>query len=134
MCGRNINIQTKCGTYTAKSLSKRDSFSPSQSHETVPLNASRGVNHFIGRYLFQIKDDSRFFCRLRVFCEKRKISRPDFTNCWIIRCGSCLTSFSFLGPRPMLAIERSVTKRRKKYVHIEATCLLRYPSTPRDKD
>ncbi len=34
---RNKNIQTKCDPYTGKALSNHDSFSPFQSHETVPL-------------------------------------------------------------------------------------------------
>ncbi len=37
MYRRNINIKTKCGQHTGKALSNHESFSPSQSHETVPL-------------------------------------------------------------------------------------------------
>ncbi len=33
----NINIKTNCGSQTGKSLANHESFSPSQSHETVPL-------------------------------------------------------------------------------------------------
>jgi hypothetical protein len=39
----NKNIKTNCGKYTGKALSNHESFSPSQSHETVPLN--RGTIH-----------------------------------------------------------------------------------------
>ncbi len=38
MYRRNINIKTKCGQQTGKALSNHESFSPSQSHETVTLN------------------------------------------------------------------------------------------------
>jgi hypothetical protein len=31
------NVKTKCGQQTGKALSNHESFSPSQSHETVPL-------------------------------------------------------------------------------------------------
>jgi hypothetical protein len=37
MYSQNINIKTKCGQQTGKALSNHESFSPSQSHETVPL-------------------------------------------------------------------------------------------------
>jgi hypothetical protein len=33
-----INIKPKCGQQTGKALSNHESLSPSQSHETVPLN------------------------------------------------------------------------------------------------
>jgi hypothetical protein len=38
MYRRNINIKPKCGQQTGKALSNYERFSPSQSHETVPLN------------------------------------------------------------------------------------------------
>jgi hypothetical protein len=38
MYRRNINIKIKCGKQTGKALSNHESFSPSQSHETVPLS------------------------------------------------------------------------------------------------
>ncbi len=34
---RNIKIKTKCGQQIGKALTNHESFSPSQSHETVPL-------------------------------------------------------------------------------------------------
>ncbi len=37
----NKNIKTKCGQHTGKALSNHESFSPSQSHETVPLRPVR---------------------------------------------------------------------------------------------
>jgi hypothetical protein len=37
MYRRNINIKPKCGQQTGKALSNHESFSPSQSHDTVPL-------------------------------------------------------------------------------------------------
>jgi hypothetical protein len=37
MYRRNINIKTKRGQHTGKGLSNHESFSPSQSHKTVPL-------------------------------------------------------------------------------------------------
>ncbi len=37
MYRRNIHIKTKCGQHTCKVLSNHQSFSPSQSHATVPL-------------------------------------------------------------------------------------------------
>jgi hypothetical protein len=39
MYKRNINIKPKCGQQTGKALSNHERFSPSQSHETVPLKA-----------------------------------------------------------------------------------------------
>jgi hypothetical protein len=36
MYRQNINIQTKCSSYTGKALFNHDSFSPSQSHKKVP--------------------------------------------------------------------------------------------------
>jgi hypothetical protein len=38
MYRRNINIKPKCVQQTGKALSNHESFSPSKSHETVPLN------------------------------------------------------------------------------------------------
>jgi hypothetical protein len=40
MYRRNINKKTKCGQQTGKALSSHESFSPSQSHETVPFRAN----------------------------------------------------------------------------------------------
>jgi hypothetical protein len=41
------NMKTNCGSQTGKALSNFESFSPSQSHETVPLNsASAGLFPF----------------------------------------------------------------------------------------
>jgi hypothetical protein len=37
MYRRSINIKPKCGQQTGKALSNHERFSPSQSHETVPL-------------------------------------------------------------------------------------------------
>jgi hypothetical protein len=38
MYRRNINIKTNCGQQTGKALSNHERFSPSQSHEKVPLS------------------------------------------------------------------------------------------------
>jgi hypothetical protein len=40
MYRRNKNIKTKCGQQTGIALSNHESFSPSQSHETVPLKGA----------------------------------------------------------------------------------------------
>jgi hypothetical protein len=42
MYSQNINIKTKCDQQTGKALSNHESFSPSQSHETVPLKVTFG--------------------------------------------------------------------------------------------
>jgi hypothetical protein len=41
MYRQNINIKTKCGQHTGKALSNLEGFSPSQSHETVPLSSAK---------------------------------------------------------------------------------------------
>jgi hypothetical protein len=41
MYRRSINIKPKCDQQTGKALSNHESFSPSQSHETVPLTLPR---------------------------------------------------------------------------------------------
>ncbi len=41
----NINIKTNCGSQTDKALSNHESFSPSQCHETVPLNCYELLRH-----------------------------------------------------------------------------------------
>ncbi len=44
MYRRNINIKLKYGQQTGKALSNYERFSPSQSHETVPLSCVEDVN------------------------------------------------------------------------------------------
>ncbi len=43
----NIHIKTKCGQHTCKALSNHESFSPSQSHATVPLNLKLSLAMFL---------------------------------------------------------------------------------------
>jgi hypothetical protein len=56
---QNINIQTQCGPYTDKALSTHVSFSPSQSHEIVPLKSSRPIAKYEAKYGDMLENSAR---------------------------------------------------------------------------
>jgi hypothetical protein len=61
---KNTNIKTKCGQQAGKALSNHESFSPSQSHEIVPLTREQ-LNKFLYINLNKITKSNLFALQLK---------------------------------------------------------------------